>query len=78
MDEKVDGKANTPTEIVTTITLYPDGRLSIQSPLLIDKMAMFGLLESAKFAIVAHQVDKPNITPAPGGIMNFIKSGKRL
>lgn len=58
------------------------GNVSVACPRLGDKIFCYGLLESAKLAVIQSQLQaqpqhKVVIQPAKGGIVNFIRSNKK-
>jgi hypothetical protein len=72
LDESKPQEAK-PLELV--ITLSQEGSIKVQCPMLKDTILMFGLLESAKVAIIQHnaEANKPVIQKS-NAMMNFVRN----
>ena len=79
MTDEIKPETNEPTErVVLTISINKDGQLKVETSLLADKAACYGILEIAKELISdAHRNMKPNIVKPSGGMMNFLRNGKK-
>ncbi len=64
-----------PKPIEMTITLNPNGSVKVVCPELHDKIFCYGLLEAAKFAIVAHSQIENIIRPRVS-FMNYLRRKK--
>ena len=67
-----------PKSVKIEIEIHEDGQLSIKSPILGDTMMMLGILEMCKATVLQFKANQTNIIKPRGGIMNFIKGGKRF
>lgn len=73
MENEKPAPESVPEEkLMMAIYTTSDGRLKIMSPILNDKFACYGLLETVKDYI--REQNKPKIVPV-GGIMNFARNG---
>ncbi len=61
--------------IIMQIFVTRNGEMKIQSPLMNDKMALYGILETAKDAI--RELHAPKIVRPTGGIMGFVRGNGR-
>ena len=64
-----------PKEIVAIqIVLTVDGGVKLAGPMLADRTAAYGLLETAKDMV--REMHTPKIVP-PGGMMHFLRNGNK-
>ena len=76
-DGKQD-KIEKPQSIKLEVELHQDGQLSVKCPMLGDTLFMCGLCETIKATAFQYKANQSKIVQPKGGIMNFIKSGKRF
>ncbi len=78
MTDEIKNEANEAAQpeetIIVQISINKNSEIKVTSPLMSDKMALYGILETAKDAI--REVHAPKIVKPVGGIMNYIRNGR--
>ena len=67
-----------PQPLTLSITLNPDGKVSVSFPLLKDSIATYGLMKLGEKILDKHyaEANKSMIIPPKGGIRNFVRGLK--
>jgi hypothetical protein len=74
MTDDANEAAQPDSKVVFQIILHKNGEMSINSSLLGDKLAMYGLLEAAKDLV--REAHKPKVVPVQNGVFrNFLRNG---
>lgn len=64
--------------VVMQIILTKDGSMKVNSAVLMDEMACFGILEKAKQTIIEHHKQiRSKLVKPDHRIMDFLRNGKR-
>lgn len=74
MENEANEKAQPQQTVMFQIVIDKNGNLGVGGPILADKTACYGLLESAKDII--RDMHQPKIVKPLGGIMNHIRNGR--
>lgn len=78
MDEVKKEEEVQPQPLTLSITLNPDGKVSVNFPLLKDSIVTYGLMKLGEKVLDKHyaEANKPMIVPPKGGIRNFVRGLK--
>lgn len=79
LPNRVDEIPDVPDErIVMSIIMTKEGKIKVQSVVLMDDTLCFGLLEKAKQEIIKHHEQiKSKIVKPSHGIMDFVRNGRK-